>query len=89
MAKNKSQNKKASDEKVIKKAEVVETDTERSRSADLKPEEKLADEYFGYYPKENVIYISTDMQPFFNKSDAANHQKSVDKSKELLTFKRK
>lgn len=40
----------------------------------------LANDYFGAYPEEDVLYISSDGQVFLkkNQSDAVNHQARID-----------
>ena len=49
-----------------------------------------AKEYFHSNPSENVVYISSDGQVFFQKNynDALNHQRRIDENQKLVSVYR-
>ena len=50
---------------------------------------KKADEYFGYYPNQEELYITSDGTIFLTKNPAENHQRGIDSTKKFETYTKK
>ncbi len=86
-AKAKADEKAAQEDKVKKEKLLEEIGDTMQKALELNLREKM-EPYFKQNPGVNQFHVSSDETPFYSKTDAEIHQKSIDKEKEVLTINR-